>query len=181
MEEPVADETQDLAEVRLEKLRQIEALGIDPWGHRFDNTTPIGDIRKLPAEPFDDAKPGPKVRAAGRVVRYRTGGKLYFLDIWDQTGRVQVMIRHQQGPRDRVEGRAAPRPRRPDRRRRRVRQDARPASRPSRPTKLTFLTKSLEPHPKDVFGMSDDGVPAAAPLPRPDLHPGHAPPGARSA
>ena len=122
-EKPVADETQDLTEVRLEKLRQIEALGIDPWGHRFDDTTPIGEIRKLPAEPFDDAKPGPQVRAAGRVVRYRTGGKLLFLEIWDQTGRVQLMIRVNKVTRDRVEGRAAARPRRPDRRGRRVRQD----------------------------------------------------------
>src|SRR6266853_1429193 len=89
----VADEPQDLAEVRAEKLRQIEALGLDPWGQRFDNTTPIGAIRQLPAEPFNDATPGPKVRAAGRVVRYRTGGKLLFLEIWDQTGRVQLMLR----------------------------------------------------------------------------------------
>ena len=50
----VADEPQDLAEVRAEKLRQIEALGIDPWGGRFDGATPIGRIRELPAAPFDD-------------------------------------------------------------------------------------------------------------------------------
>src|SRR5205823_12243179 len=90
---PRPEANQDLSEVRLDKLRQIEALGVDPWGHRFDNTTPIGTIRQLPAEPFDDARPGPKVRAAGRVVRYRTAGKLLFLEIWDQTGRVQLMIR----------------------------------------------------------------------------------------
>jgi lysyl-tRNA synthetase class 2 len=88
----VADETQDLAEVRLEKLRQIEALGIDPWGHRFDDTTPVAEIRKLPAEPFADDRPGPKVRAAGRVVRRRIMGNVHFLEIWDQTGRVQVMV-----------------------------------------------------------------------------------------
>ena len=72
-EKPVADETQDLAEVRLEKLRQIEALGIDPWGHRFDNTTPIGEIRKLPAEPFSDDEAraeGPR-RRPGRPLPHR--------------------------------------------------------------------------------------------------------------
>ena len=41
----MADETQDLAEVRLEKLRAIEALGIDPWGQRFDGATPIAEAR----------------------------------------------------------------------------------------------------------------------------------------
>jgi lysyl-tRNA synthetase class 2 len=150
----VADETQDLAEVRLEKLRQLEALGIDPWGHRFDDTTPIGTIRQLPADPFDDAKPGPKVRAAGRVVRYRTAGKLLFLEIWDQTGRIQLMIRVNKvsetewkvaqlidlGDLIGVDGEFG---------------KTKTGELTIQVTKLTFLTKSLEPHPKDVFGMGD--------------------------
>jgi lysyl-tRNA synthetase class 2 len=152
---PVADETQDLAEVRLEKLRQIEALGIDPWGHRFDNTTPLGDIRKLPAEPFTDEKPGPTVRAAGRVVRYRTGGKLLFLEIWDQSGRVQLMIRINKvtetewkvaqlldlGDLIGVEGEFG---------------TTKTGELTIQVTKLTFLTKSLEPHPKDTFKLGDE-------------------------
>src|SRR5262249_32123075 len=92
----VADETPDLAEVRLDKLRQLEALGIDPWGHRFDNTTPIDTIRQLPCEPFDGPTPGPQVRAAGRVIGRRVQGKVYFLDLWDQTGKVQVMAGRKQ-------------------------------------------------------------------------------------
>jgi lysyl-tRNA synthetase class 2 len=150
----VADETQDLAEVRLEKLRQIEALGLDPWGHRFDDTTPIGEIRKLPAEPFSDEKPGPKVRAAGRVVRYRTGGKLLFLEIWDQSGRVQLMVRVNKvsetewkvaqlldlGDLIGVDGEFG---------------KTKTGELTIQVTGLTFLTKSLEPHPKDVFGLGD--------------------------
>ncbi|MBP3957377.1 lysine--tRNA ligase [Gemmata sp. G18] len=149
-----ADETPDLAEIRLQKLRQIEALGLDPWGQRFDNTRPIGDIRQLPAENFDDAKPGPKVRAAGRVVRYRTGGKLLFLEIWDQTGRVQLMIRVNKvtpqewqvaqlldlGDLIGVDGEFG---------------KTKTGELTIQVETLTFLTKSLEPHPKDVFGMGD--------------------------
>jgi lysyl-tRNA synthetase class 2 len=150
----VADEVQDLAEVRLDKLRQIEALGIDPWGHRFDDATPIGTIRQLPAEPFTDATPGPQVRAAGRVVRYRTGGKLLFLEIWDQSGRVQLMIRINKvtGPEWQVaqlldlgdligvDGDFG---------------KTKTGELTIQVSKLTFLTKSLEPHPKDVFGLGD--------------------------
>lgn len=150
----MADETQDLTEVRLEKLRQIEALGIDPWGHRFDDTQPIGEIRKLPAEPFTDDKPGPKVRAAGRILRYRAGGKLLFLEIWDQTDRVQLMIQIDKvtekewrlaqlldlGDLIGVDGQFGKTKR----------------GEPTiQVTGLTFLTKSLEPHPKDVFGLGD--------------------------
>src|SRR5205807_2171277 len=35
---------------RLEKMRAIEALGLDPWGARFDDHQPIGDVLKLPAD-----------------------------------------------------------------------------------------------------------------------------------
>ena len=150
----MADEAQDLSAVRQEKLRQIEALGVDPWGHRFDGPTPIGDIRKLPAAPFDDANPGPKVRAAGRVVRHRTGGKLQFLELWDQTGRVQLMVRVNKvteaewklvnlldlGDLIGVDGEFG-------------------ATKTGELTvqveRLTFLGKSLEPHPKDTYGMGD--------------------------
>ena len=150
----MADEPQDLAEVRAEKLRQIEALGLDPWGHRFDGAQPIGTVRELPAEGFSDTSAGPKVRCAGRVVRYRTAGKLFFLEIWDQTGRVQLMLRINKlsetewklaqlldlGDLIGVDGEFG---------------KTKTGELTIQIEKLTFLAKSLEPHPKDVFGMGD--------------------------
>lgn len=150
----MADEPQDLTEVRAEKLRQIEALGLDPWGQRFDNTQPIGSIRELPAESFTDASSGPKVRCAGRVVRYRTAGKLFFLEIWAQTGRIQLMLRINKltetewklaqlldlGDLIGVDGEFG---------------KTKTGELTIQVEKLTFLAKSLEPHPKDVFGMGD--------------------------
>jgi len=150
----VADEPQDLAEVRAEKLRQIEALGLDPWGHRFDGAQPIGTVRELPAEGFSDTSAGPKVRCAGRVVRYRTAGKLFFLEIWDQTGRIQLMLRINKlsetewklaqlldlGDLIGVDGEFG---------------KTKTGELTIQVEKLTFLAKSLEPHPKDVFGMGD--------------------------
>ena len=32
---------------RLEKLKKIEALGLDPWGARFDNRTFNGPVREM--------------------------------------------------------------------------------------------------------------------------------------
>ena len=37
---------QSPAEARRTKLNQIEAMGLDPWGHRFDDRSMIGDIRE---------------------------------------------------------------------------------------------------------------------------------------
>ncbi len=67
---------------RAEKLQRIEQLGIDPWGGRFDGHQPIETLRSMP---LDEANP-PRVRAAGRLVRRRTGGKLHFLEIIDWSG-----------------------------------------------------------------------------------------------
>ena len=40
----------DVRASRLEKLRNIEALGVDPWGQRFDGHMPIQTILALPAD-----------------------------------------------------------------------------------------------------------------------------------
>lgn len=87
---------------RREKLKQLEQLGVDPWGQRFDGHRPLGEIRAReneittePLPPGGEGRPhehGPKVRAAGRIVLQRKKGKLIFLDIRDWTGQIQVMI-----------------------------------------------------------------------------------------
>ncbi len=92
-----------LEAARREKLQKIQQLGIDPWGGRFDDHLPIGQIRAReneivvePAGECEVGKPpelrGPKVRAAGRIVLQRRAGKLIFLDIRDWTGRIQILI-----------------------------------------------------------------------------------------
>jgi lysyl-tRNA synthetase, class II len=79
-------EPQDTFEaVRTEKLRAIEALGLDPWGGRFDGHQPIQDVLALPTDVPDDQRP--RVRIAGRVVSRREGGKVHFLDVKDWSGR----------------------------------------------------------------------------------------------
>lgn len=149
------NESNDHAEVRLAKLKQLEALGIDPWGQRFDNHLSIAGIKEFTCNPFDDANPGPNVRAAGRVVGRRKMGKVYFLDLWDQTGKIQVMLGSKQigelgwkiaelldlGDLIGVDGEYG---------------KTKMGEPTIRASQLTFLTKSLEPHPTSYYGMSDE-------------------------
>ncbi|MFT3880433.1 MAG: lysine--tRNA ligase [Gemmatales bacterium] len=79
---------------RRTKLEQIAALGIDPWGSRFDGRTPIADIRQM--EVPEDPATGPQIKAAGRVMTYRKMGKLRFIDLADRTGKIQLMIGQKQ-------------------------------------------------------------------------------------
>ena len=69
---------------RLEKLHAIEALGLDPWGGRFDGQQPIQRVLALPADVPEDQRP--RVRIAGRIVSRREGGKVHFLDLRDWSG-----------------------------------------------------------------------------------------------
>ncbi len=115
---------------RRKNLRDIEALGIDPWGGRFDGRQWIGDLRARSGEvryelevggqiPLPDLRAagfdfrawkseqgpgaivGPAVRAAGRILFQRPTGKLIFLNIRDWTGDIQLLVGKQQvGDRD---------------------------------------------------------------------------------
>jgi lysyl-tRNA synthetase, class II len=139
---------------RAEKLRKIETMGLDPWGQRFDSHLAIADILAKPCLSFDE-NPTEKVRAAGRIVLRRDMGKVHFLQLRDLTGTAQVMIGQKQvgeqgwqltqlldlGDLVGVDG---------------VFGKTRKGEPTIRAEGLTFLTKSLEPHPEKFHGMADE-------------------------
>lgn len=69
-------------------MQALTALGIDPWGQRFDGHEPISKVRELPVVPESPVK----ARIAGRIVLRRGMGNVFFLDLRDWTGQLQVMI-----------------------------------------------------------------------------------------
>ena len=86
----MSDTPDRLEAARLDKLAKIEALGLDPWGQRFDGHIAIEEAReKCPAEAGTE---GPVVRVAGRILRWNDKGKLHFIHIQDYTGRIQLML-----------------------------------------------------------------------------------------
>ncbi|MBX7165379.1 MAG: lysine--tRNA ligase [Pirellulales bacterium] len=96
-----------LEAARRDKLRRLEELGVDPWGQRFDDASPIGEVRARESEISTTVPPGaeagaapemhgPKVRVAGRIVLHRKAGKLHFIDLRDWTGRIQLLIGQKQ-------------------------------------------------------------------------------------
>ncbi len=75
---------------RLKKLENIEALGLDPWGHRFDGHIPIAAGRAK--APTETGITGELVRVAGRIMLRNNKGKLKFYHLQDATGRIQLMV-----------------------------------------------------------------------------------------
>ena len=87
--------TSDLPEqmrVRLAKLDAIRAAGGDPYPVGFPRTAAIAELRERFGGLAPDTATGERAGIAGRVMLYRTSGKLCFATVRDGTGELQVMI-----------------------------------------------------------------------------------------
>ena len=83
---------EDQETVRREKMEKIAALGLDPWGGRFDDHQAIASVRGLSPAESGSEMPGPRVRVAGRIVLRRGQGKVHFLQLRDWTDQIQVFL-----------------------------------------------------------------------------------------
>ena len=88
-----------LEKARRDKFDRLVAMGIDPWGQRYDGVSPIAEVRGQ-GESLDKAsETGPTVRVAGRIMLLRSAGSLVFIELHDRTGRIQLMLgKKQVGP-----------------------------------------------------------------------------------
>src|SRR4051812_4167835 len=79
------DDENQLIALRREKMEALRKGGADPFGHAFETSGTIAELR----ETFSD---GTTLRAAGRITAHRDMGKSHFVDLRDSTGRIQVYI-----------------------------------------------------------------------------------------
>src|SRR5207247_8123730 len=77
------DETNSLIEQRKAKLAALRAKGIDPFRNKFTPTESCAHARENYIE-------GREVAVAGRVTAHRDMGKSMFIDVRDQSGRLQI-------------------------------------------------------------------------------------------
>jgi len=71
---------------RVEKLSKLKSLGVNPYPYSFDQRNHSIEITSN----FKDFE-GKDVSVAGRIVRLRVVGKLTFIDLLDQDGKIQVL------------------------------------------------------------------------------------------
>lgn len=81
--------------IRREKLDKIRALGVEPYGQKFEWDYHAADIRKE-AEQLE--KDETHVRIAGRIMIRRGQGKTAFCVLRDQTGDIQVYFKRDELP-----------------------------------------------------------------------------------
>jgi lysyl-tRNA synthetase class 2 len=82
------DDTNALIKQRKEKLEALRAKGIDPFKNKFAPTQTCAQARANYVE-------GSEVALAGRITAHRDMGKSQFIDIKDQSGRIQVYAQKQ--------------------------------------------------------------------------------------
>lgn len=78
--------------VRLAKADRLRAAGVEPYPVGYPRTHTIAAVRVAHPDLAADVATGERVGVTGRVMLYRTGGKLCFATIRDGSGDIQVMI-----------------------------------------------------------------------------------------
>ncbi|MDA8323557.1 MAG: bifunctional lysylphosphatidylglycerol synthetase/lysine--tRNA ligase LysX [Actinomycetota bacterium] len=86
------EELSEQTRVRLAKVERLRATGADPYPVGYPRTHTIAQVRQAHADLPADTATGDRVGVTGRVMLYRTGGKLCFATIRDGSGDIQVMV-----------------------------------------------------------------------------------------
>ena len=86
----MSDDLNFVQKARREKLDQLIARGVVPFGYSYQRSHDAGSaVRALP----DGAEEGSSVRLAGRIVAWRGHGKTAFAHLADESGRIQLYFR----------------------------------------------------------------------------------------
>ena len=82
------EDSNSLFEQRKAKLAAMRARGVNPFANKFTPTESCAQARANYAE-------GREVSVAGRITAHRDMGKTHFIDVRDQSGRLQVYAQKQ--------------------------------------------------------------------------------------
>jgi lysyl-tRNA synthetase, class II len=84
----------ELYEQRVARITEIESLGFQPYGHRFDFTHTIPQILANYGEKTaDQLEPRVQVRIAGRILTVRRMGKAGFAHLLQNGEKLQIYVR----------------------------------------------------------------------------------------
>jgi len=91
---------EDILSQRLARVKQIEALGFKPYGHRFDFTHTLAQVRRqYGARDREELERDPvTVRVCGRIQTIRRMGKAGFAHLAQEGERLQIYVRRDNVP-----------------------------------------------------------------------------------
>lgn len=80
----------ELIEVRKNKLNEIKALGLNPYPSKSEKNITALEVHEQEDDLIKSEKP---IIAAGRIMAMRGHGKLSFVDLADQSGKIQSVLK----------------------------------------------------------------------------------------
>ena len=80
---------EQLIQQRCQKRQSLIDRGLEPYGRRFDRTHSISQL-------LDSFHEGKEVRAAGRLMTFRSHGKTAFADLKDEKEGIQIYVRREE-------------------------------------------------------------------------------------
>lgn len=83
----------ELRESKLAKLQKIREMGINPYPYRYERTHLAKDIHETFAKLENNQNSGTKAKVCGKLMGIRAFGKLAFLDLVDETEKIQVQLK----------------------------------------------------------------------------------------
>ncbi|QQR92783.1 MAG: lysine--tRNA ligase [Candidatus Iainarchaeum archaeon] len=84
---------EELRDSKLAKLQKIKDMGINPFPYRYQRTHMAKDIHTTFAHLENNQNSGTKANVAGKVMSIRAFGKLAFLDLVDDSGKIQIQLK----------------------------------------------------------------------------------------
>ena len=79
-----------LKQARLDKLKTLREMGVDPYPARVPESETIGPINERFATLANEEHSGQFYTVSGRLMAHRGMGKASFLDVLDGTGKIQA-------------------------------------------------------------------------------------------
>ncbi len=83
---------EDLIKARLKKLEALKEKGINPYPYKYEPTKKAKEIHEEFKEIKEEEKTGKIEKVAGRIYSIRDLGKIAFIDLRDETGKIQVVV-----------------------------------------------------------------------------------------
>ncbi len=89
------EELSELLQIRRDKLDELRALGVDPFGQKFVRTHQAKEILDAYQETTKEELEGQSIEVslAGRIMQKRGMGKASFAHIQDLSGKIQIYVR----------------------------------------------------------------------------------------
>ena len=82
----------EMMQLRRDKIKTFEEMGVAPFGHRYEVTHHTEDIR-VKFDELEGEEDGPIVKLAGRLTAKRGHGKASFAELLDVEGKIQLYFK----------------------------------------------------------------------------------------